>query len=73
MQQPQMKQSRDHAVFIEKRRLRAAHRRPDGVRNPQGHEAVLAVSVEVVGMVKKTKGGARLDDSGVAKGMVEVT
>lgn len=49
------------------------HQRLDGVRYPEGHEAVLAVPVEVAGVVEKTKGGVRSDDSRGAKGMVEAT
>lgn len=50
-----------------------AHQRLDSVRHPEGHEAVFAVSVEVAGVVEKTKGDARLDDLRGAEGMVEAT
>ena len=56
-------------MFRDKREC--THQRLDGVRHPEGHEAVFAVPTEVAGVVEETKGGVRLDDSRSAKGMVE--
>lgn len=44
--------------------------RLDGVRHPEGHEAIFTVSVEIVRLMEKTKGGTWLDDVRGAKGMV---
>lgn len=52
---------------------RGTHQRLNGVRHPEGHEAIFAVSVEVVGVVEETKGGVWLDDPRCAKGMVAAT
>lgn len=52
---------------------RRAHQRLDGVRHPEGHEAVAAVAGDVVRLVEEAKGGARLEDARRAEGLVEAT
>lgn len=49
----------------------STHHWLDGVGHPEGHEAVVAVAVEVVGVVKETKGGPGLEDARGAERMVE--
>lgn len=50
-----------------------SHHWLDGVRHPEGHEAVVAVAAEVVGVMKEAKGGPGLEDSRGAERMVEAT
>lgn len=45
----------------------------DGVRHPEGHEAVAAVAVEVVDVMEEAEGDPGLEDSGGAERLVEAT
>lgn len=49
------------------------HPRSDGVRHPERHEAVMAVSCEVVRLVQEAEGGAFLEDVRGTERVVEAT
>lgn len=45
----------------------------DGVRHPEGHEAVAAVAVEVVDVMEEAEGDPGLEHPGGAERLVEAT